>query len=66
MTARNPGHQVSPAIGEFAIQQSMVMRAVLAEFISDVKAVGAAQVANEWPDLRVTYNKACRVMGVKS
>jgi hypothetical protein len=35
---------------------------VLAEFISDVEAVGIETVMQEWPDLAATYAKARDVL----
>ena len=35
-----------------------VLQAVLTEFCKDVEAVGREQVAKEWPDLVVTYDRA--------
>lgn len=37
---------------------------VLEEFVEDVKAVGAS-VKSDWPDLWVTYKKACDELGVE-
>jgi len=37
-------------------------RSVLAEFCNDIEVVGREQVADDWPDLVVTYDKAKAAM----
>lgn len=35
---------------------------VLAEFVADIEAVGVATISQDWPDLIVTYEKACAAL----
>lgn len=44
--------------------QAETFQAILEEFVQDVQAANPKKVAKEWPDLRVTFNKAKKALGL--
>ncbi|MCE9553861.1 MAG: hypothetical protein K8T91_10875 [Planctomycetes bacterium] len=47
-----------PSVWEVELPAPTTLRAILQEFCRDVEAAGRDQVAEDWPDLVITYDRA--------
>jgi hypothetical protein len=47
------------------VHQARDIRDALTEFVTDVEGIGARVCKEDWPDLFVTYVKACKALGRK-